>query len=161
MKDQNGEPLQQDLTRLEDELRELDQPQAPADLEGRLLAAIPGESIRVGAKPTRRHYYRTIGWAAALVIAMGALIYYHNRMPDSGVMSSQPFQIVSQTDIAEIIQKEVTSARLLASANILAQQPTGISFAQDTYRYLIESYPDTTAGQEAKKLLVKQDKEIQ
>ena len=143
------------MNELEAALRNLERPAAAGDLAERLMAAIPegagaGDLPRIG-----RRWYRAAGWAAALMMGLGGVIYYVMTAEiDESVM------IDSQAALIQEIEAETMSARLLASANILAEQPAGIAFAEDTYRYLTESYPDTTAGQEAKKLLEKNDKEM-
>ena len=119
------------------------------------MAAIP-EGVGTGELPhVGRRWYQVAGWAAALMMGLGGVIYYVMTAEiDESVM------IDSQAALIQEIEAEAMSARLLVSAKILAQNPGGISVAQDTYRYLIESYPETTAGQEAKRLLEKEDKEM-
>jgi len=134
----------------------MERPAAPRDLAERLVAAIPeGVGIKE-AQSIGYKWYWMARWAAVVMIGLGGIILY---VIDAG--KDEPVEVDRQAALVAAIEAEATSARLLASAKILAGQPAGLSYAEDTYQYLIESYPETTAGMEAKKLLEQKDKEMQ
>ncbi|KPK78168.1 MAG: hypothetical protein AMJ79_00645 [Phycisphaerae bacterium SM23_30] len=153
MKDQNGKLPSFDLKSLEDELKKLPPPPIPADLESRLLEAIPAASVPTA--PARRTglLYRAAALAAVLVFALTALHYLNPDRFDSQNQAVESIPVVRNEEIMRTIEAETISARLLASAHILARQAGGESFARDTYQYLADFYPDTAAGREALKLI--------
>ena len=153
--DMNKRNHDREMEKLEEALRGMERPTAPGDLAERLVAAIP-EGVGIGDSGlVAGRWYMVLRWAAVVMIGLGGIIFY---VTDSG--NNAMVEMDHQAGLVEAIEAEAMSARLLASANILAKQPAGLSYAEDTYRYLIESYPETTAGQEAKQLLEKKDKEM-
>ncbi len=153
MKDKNGEFDLSELKTLEDELRKLPPPPVPDDLESRLLKAIPTAPGSTVIRWKPRLVYRAASMAAALVFALGALYYLDLDRSASHTETIESIPVVRNEEIMRTIEAETTSARLLASANILFRQAGGESFARETYQYLAENYPDTVAGREAMQLI--------
>ena len=116
--------------------------------------------VATGAREPTRSIYEVVGWAAVLIFGMGISLYYFKGLvipPKEPVASAA---LVNQEEILRSIESEALSVQLWASANMLAQYQQGRPIAEKTYQYLAQMYPDTTAGQEAKRLLEKKVKEM-
>jgi hypothetical protein len=132
------ESKNKEIERLEAELRQLPKPSVPADLEARLLAAIPKNTKR----PHRFRYAKiaaAASLAAGLLIALSFFFFDAERKPG-------PRQSVADMNLQ--IQRESIAARLNAATQILASQPGGKKIAEETYRYLAANYPDTEIGKQ-------------
>ena len=86
---------------------------------------------------------------ACAVLAGGAALYVWMVRPRTGP-GVGPAPSFSAEQVARIIRREGASARLAASAQILAEQPGGREYAARAFRYVTEAYPDTVAGKAAK-----------
>ena len=53
---------------------------------------------------------------------------------------------MSEVDIDRVIEREAIAARLLASANILSNEPGGKHDSAKIQRHIASFYPDTSAG---------------
>jgi predicted anti-sigma-YlaC factor YlaD len=104
-----------------------------------------GELIRV---PGRRKIKR-LRWlryaAVAAVILIVATVSVMWRAP---VKPQRPELTFAQ--IERSITESATAARLLAAAELLAESPATRPLVRQQYRYIVETYPETTAAAEAK-----------
>lgn len=128
---------------LERELRQVEQPEVPPEVERRLLSVVSAGRCQP-VRFLRPHGNRRVA-AVAACLAVGlacivwwAAITFTTRDKGGAELSSR--------QIAIMIQREVDSARLCASAQVLSEQPGGGEFAEDILRYVAETYPDTLAA---------------
>lgn len=147
--DENETQKPLSLESLEAQLRGLPSPKVPEGLEARLTAGIPAGPHKTVADRPRR-YGLAVGAAIAagvLLVALASLVQHGTERPgDSG----GPVIAVSD-DPREMIEREAASARLLAAARILAQQPGMQAEAQETYEYVARTYGDTSVARESLK----------
>jgi hypothetical protein len=139
------EPLH--LKTLEAQLRNLPAPKVPDHLEARLVAAIPTGSHKVVARRPGRYWLPvSAAVAAGILLAAWASLHHHGtvRPADSG----RPL-LASTDDPRELIEREAASARLLAAARILDQQPGMQAAAAETYEYVARTYADTSVAKES------------
>jgi len=136
---------------LEDRLRGL-QPPVPANLEAKLLAAIPKHQQAAVADTGRRRRAAWVwaaaagGLAAAAVVLVTVLTQVSRctAPPDSRVITAG----AAGGNLKHMIQREETSARLLASTRILAGQDGTEEYVSRTLAYIAREYPDTIAARE-------------
>ena len=97
---------------------------------------------------SRRLAFRRPAVAAACVVvaAVGVLCVWTARPKDAPHARPAPPLTAAQAE--RMIDREGAAARLAASAQILADQPGGEQYADIVFSYLIEAYPDTSAGRE-------------
>ena|GEM_PF-4448960 len=128
---------------LERELRQIEQPEVPPEVERRLLTLVsagrrePVSFLRFGGNR------RLLAVAACLAVGLACVLWWAAATfttRDKGRAE------LSSREIAIMIQREVDSARLCASAQVLLEQPGGREFAEDILRYVAETYPDTLAS---------------
>ena len=87
--------------------------------------------------------------AACLALAVGLTVLVlasrtaRTGAPPAGV------QISPAARTARLIEREAASAKLAASAQILADSPGGQQFASAAFQYLAHTYPQTTMGKQA------------
>ena len=93
--------------------------------------------------------YTAVAAAACVLIAVGG---YFLLDRDANVeTTAKPKEV--QLTFAEIqrqISESARAARLLAATDILAKHSSSQQIVKDQYSYIIETYPKTTAGIEAK-----------
>lgn len=97
------------------------------------------ETIRIPA-PARTTQRSWLRYVAAAIIIISAIFITTN-------MTEKPPE--NQPTFAEIEQKITeagNAARLLAATDILAKYPDTKTVANRQYRYILETYPDTTAA---------------
>ena len=86
-----------------------------------------------------------------LVIGSGLYLYqldHSSRTESDGRLSS-----MTNKELLRVLEREAMSARLVASAHMLSQQPECSRLARDTYRHVAEEYRDTRAGGRARRFL--------
>ena len=54
----------------------------------------------------------------------------------------------------QMLDREELAARLAASAQVLADQPGAEEYAQRSFRYLAEVFPNTAAGKDAARKVI-------
>jgi hypothetical protein len=133
------DPDNKELERLETELRQLPQPSLPADLEARLLTAIPKPVVK-------RRRFRILGFGLAAAAA-GLLIAFAIFFVE-GERKRKPQSRLAAVDVNRLLLRECAAARLNAATQILATKPGGKKIAEETYRYLARNYPDTQTGKQ-------------
>ena len=105
----------------------------------------PTETIRIAA-PTRtsRRSWRRYAAAAAAVLVVSAIsiVWCITRSPST----RQP----TFAEIERKITEAGNAARLLAAADLLNGYSEAGNIAQRQYRYIVETYPDTSAASKAK-----------
>ena len=90
----------------------------------------------------RRGVLRGTAVAAILFLAASALFRYLPLHPASLQLTAEHVEFQ--------IEAEASAARLLATAELLAQKPHAQALAQQQYQYLLDHYPATRAGIQTK-----------
>ena len=96
--------------------------------------------------------------ALALVIVLlglvvGAGLYLYQLGRSSPAESDGQLSSRTNEEVLHVLERETMSARLMASAHMLSQQPGCIELARDARRYIADEYHDTRAGEAAKRSL--------
>lgn len=137
------------LETLEAQLRQLPSPEVPDGLRDRLMAGIPARQATGKDRLRRvwswRYLAPTASLAAGLTLAVFVTRFYmhHAHTPARPSGSS-----IVEIDVKRMIEREATSARLAATARILAQQPSTQIEAQKTYEYIAKAYGDTAIARQ-------------
>lgn len=114
-------------------------------------AAADLEDVQIAFPPAKRPIVlrRLAAVAACLALAVGLTVsiwsYYTRQTP--GPLAT--LQVPSAVRAARLIEREAASAKLAASAQILADSPGGQQFAASAFQYLAQTYPQTTMGKQA------------
>ncbi|MCK4851141.1 MAG: zf-HC2 domain-containing protein [Phycisphaerae bacterium] len=87
--------------------------------------------------------------AACLALAVGltVLIWTSRTRQTPGPLAT--VQVPPAVRAARLIEREAASAKLAASAQILADSPGGQEFASAAFQYLAQTYPQTAMGKQA------------
>jgi predicted anti-sigma-YlaC factor YlaD len=103
------------------------------------------EQIRAPGLPktTKTHWLRYAAVAASILIVLTAFVIRRAQ-----VKPERPEVTLAQ--IERKIAESATAARLLAAADLLAECPGARSIANQQYRYIAETYPETTAASKAR-----------
>lgn len=104
--------------------------------------ALPLRKRRVALK-------RLAAVAAGVVLATSALIWIWSARTTDSRGPMETGEITSASEAARFIEREGASAKLAATAQILANVPGGQEAASGTFRYLAHTYPETVMGKEA------------
>jgi hypothetical protein len=139
-------PSRDELERL---LRRLPAPPVPPGLEAKLLAQTPSAgSVRQPTKRTRWWIAAAgLGAAAAAVIVGLVLLREPTAAPPPPANSTASrLSAMSPADIRRAIEREAAAARLVASAEMLAQDPCGQKEALKMFSYVRQEYGDTAAA---------------
>jgi hypothetical protein len=135
----------QDGTDLERRLRSLPKPKVPDDLEAKLLEQIPSFA-RAEASGGQTGWWCVAAGVGAVAAGLLLVVLFHGGpSPELSAPTRATFAM-SEQEIQRIIDRETISARLLASAEILARQPGGERDAAKTREYIARTYPDTSAA---------------
>ncbi len=111
-------------------------------------------------QPRRRRLQVAVGLAACVAVLLAAAGWWRfsGEPPDGSVPriaeiepAAPPAPVAppapaEEIDLVELIAREGRSARLAAAARLLAAQPGLESYQDQAERYLLETYPDTTAA---------------
>ena len=93
--------------------------------------------------PRRRQWVlRGTAVAAILFLAASAVFRYMPSHPASPQLTAERVEFQ--------IEAEASAARLLATAELLAHKPHAQALAQQQYQYLLDHYPATRAGIQAR-----------
>lgn len=102
------------------------------------------ENIRIPAAKTRKiRWPRYTAIAASILVVAITSVVWHTLIRPKG----------SELTFAEIERKITESgsaARLLAAAELLSENPKTETIVKQQYRYIVETYPETTAAAKAK-----------
>jgi hypothetical protein len=153
MTGENSKPAQDMAKHVERYLRRLPQPKVPPAVEDRLLSVFPAIERETISHRGSQRYRNVAALAACLILAFGAISYWCAITFSTKPQPKKVTAAYAGQDISRIIQREVITARLQASAQILSEQPGGGQLAEDTFRYLATAYPDTVAGKEIGNLI--------
>lgn len=85
---------------------------------------------------SQRPYLRIAALAASIALLVSAALLWRPMTPSPGRQLS-PLAVASQVDRVGI------AAQLLAAADLLAEQPGGLAYASEGYRYVATHYSDT------------------
>lgn len=140
-------------------LRRLPQPKVPPDVEERLLSVFPVIEPENTSRRRLRRYRNAAALAACLILAVGAVSYWCAITFNTRPEPEEPTAAYAEQDISRIIQREVITARLQASAQILSEQPGGKQLAEDAFRHIATAYPDTVVGKEIGNLIFERNEQ--
>jgi hypothetical protein len=138
---------------VERHLRRLPQPKVPPAVEERLLSVFPAIEPENTSRRRLRRYRNAAVLAACLILAVGAVSYWCATTFSTKPQPKEPTAAYAEQDISRIIQREVITARLQASAQILSEQPGGGKLAEEAFRHIATAYPDTVVGKEIGNLI--------
>jgi len=102
--------------------------------------AIRIPTLRKVRKHSRLHYAAIA--ASILLVVMTSLVWRALVKPESTE--------ITFAEIERRITESATAARLLAATELLAEVPGAQSIVDKQYRYIIETYPETTAATKVK-----------
>ena len=114
-------------------------------------AAVNLEDVQIAFPPAKRPIVlkRLAAVAACLALAVGlTVLIWLSRTPGTPPPSAIA-QISPAARAARLIEREAASAKLAASARILADSPGGQEFAASAFQYLAHTYPETAMGKQA------------
>ena len=103
--------------------------QPPASLDTRII------------RPRR---FRIIPLAAVATLVVAAILVTVLSLPTKQKPGQQ--ELAHETDLEQIIAREGISAQLLATANLLAEQPEGYAMGLERFRQIVDDYPNTQAA---------------
>ena len=140
-------------------LRRLPQPKVPTDVEERLLSVFPAIEPENTSHRRLQRYRNAAVLAACLILAVGAVSYWCAITFSTNPEPKGPTAAYGEQDISRIIQREVITARLQASAQILSEQPGGKQLAEEAFRHIATAYPDTVVGKEIGNLIFERNEQ--
>ena len=121
----------------------------PMELKERILKLVKTKAISLSLpkKDKESHWirYAVIAAAASVLIAAGS--YF---LLDSDIDIKPKEAQLSFAEIERQISQSARAARLLAAADMLAKHSSTEQIVREQYRYITETYPQTTAAAEAK-----------
>ena len=114
-------------------------------------AAVNVEDVQIAFPPAKRPIVlrRLAAVAACLALAVGLTVLVWLSGTPGTPPPSAIAQISPAARAARLIEREAASAKLAASAQILADSPGGQQFASAAFQYLAQTYPQTTMGKQA------------
>jgi predicted anti-sigma-YlaC factor YlaD len=92
---------------------------------------------------------RSIPWTKYAAAAAGIILLLTTSVVWRTLMKPVEKKI-NFADIERSITEAGNAARLLAATELLAEYPDAQSIVKDQYRYIIETYPETSAANKAK-----------
>ena len=103
------------------------------------------EEIHVPLPLKRRkiHWTKYVAAAAGIILLLTTSILWRALIRPSQ-------KEINFADIERRITEAGTAARLLAATELLTEYPDAQSIVKDQYRYIVETYPETSAANEAK-----------
>jgi anti-sigma factor RsiW len=109
------------------------------------------EDIQLPAvKRTPIRWIRPAAAAAVVLFVAGLLIVFQTLQT---APSEQTITASSIEEIERQINQATIAAKLLATADLLTQDPENQNIVQDQYFHIIETYPNTSAAEKAKLLI--------
>jgi len=108
------------------------------------------EPLNLGRR-SRRLELRWATLAASILIALGGvLIWQAISPPEKQIVPTPATPEPTFAEIEQAVNRATDAAILFASADILANQPNGQTYAMERYEYLISKYTETEYAQKAK-----------
>lgn len=141
---------------IEKQLKRIPKPKIPPDLEKRLLLTIPQKVYEAPPEVPSRFWRIAIAVAACMIITISVVSYWFKMMQNTNPKQEDVIIQFNDDEIQRVIDREVIAARLLASAKVLNEQPYGRQLANNTYGYIADVYPETSAGNLAKNIMGKE-----
>jgi len=92
---------------------------------------------------------RSIPWTKYAAAAAGIIILLTTSILWQVLIKPQEKEI-NFADIERRITEAGNAARLLAATELLAEYPNAQTIVKEQYRYIVETYPETSAANEAK-----------
>jgi len=92
---------------------------------------------------------RKIRWPRYAAVAAGILLVLTTSIVWRRLVKPTRKE-VSFADIERRITESASAARLLAAAELLTEYPDAQSIVKEQYRYIIQTYPETSAANKAK-----------
>jgi len=92
---------------------------------------------------------RNIPWTRYAAAAAGIILLLTTSVVWRTLMKPVEKEI-NFADIERRITEAGTAARLLAATELLTEYPDAQSIVKDQYRYIVETYPETSAANKAK-----------
>jgi len=92
---------------------------------------------------------RNIPWTRYAAAAAGIILLLTTSILWRALMKPVEKEI-NFADIERSITEAGTAARLLAATELLADYPDAQSIVKQQYRYIVETYPETSAAEKAK-----------
>ncbi|HUT45687.1 MAG TPA: zf-HC2 domain-containing protein [Sedimentisphaerales bacterium] len=107
------------------------------------LAEIDNIRIPAARKTRRIHWTRYAAIAASISLVVTASVVWRTLIrPEEAE--------ITFAEIEREITESASAARLLAATELLAEYPDAQPIADQQYRYIAETYPETTAANKAK-----------
>lgn len=103
------------------------------------LAETENISIRTSRKVKKISWFRYAAIAASVLLVITTSIVWRS------LVKPEPTEITF-ADIERQITESASAARLLAATDMLAEVPDAQSIVDQQYRYIVETYPETTAA---------------
>ena len=107
------------------------------------LAETEAIRIPISRKAGKSHWPRYAAIAASILLVVTCSIVWRVLVRPE---SREP----TFAEIERKITEAGSAARLLAATELLAEYPDAQSIVKEQYRYIVETYPETTAAAEAK-----------
>ena len=92
---------------------------------------------------------RSIPWTKYAAAAAGIILLLTTSVVWQTLMKPAEKEI-NFADIERSITEASTAARLLAATELLTQYPDAQTIVKEQYRYIVETYPETSAADKAK-----------
>ncbi len=92
---------------------------------------------------------RKVRWPRYAAIAAGILLVLTTSVLWRALVRPAKKELTF-AEIERKINESGTAARLLAAAELLAEYPDAQSIVKEQYRYIVETYPETSAAAKAK-----------
>jgi len=92
---------------------------------------------------------RKVRWPRYAAVAAGILLVLTTSIVWRALVRPVKKELTF-TEIEREIIESGSAARLLAAAELLAEYPDAQSILKEQYRYIVETYPETSAAAEAK-----------
>ena len=103
------------------------------------------ETIRI---PTSTKV-RKLSWFHYAALAASILLVVTTSIVWRVIVKPEPTEVTFE-EIERRITESASAARLLAATELLAEVPDAQSIVDQEYRYIVETYPETTAANKAK-----------
>ena len=100
----------------------------------------------IPSKHSKIHWYRYAATAAGVVLLLTSSVVWRAFIRPAKPLKNE----INFADIERRINNAGNAARLLAATELLAEYPDSQSIVKDQYRYIVETYPDTSAADKAK-----------
>ena len=101
------------------------------------------DEVPIRQKTRKIHWFRYAAVAASILIVVACSIVWRE-------MSRPPKAELSFEEIERSIAESASAARLLAATELLSEYPDAKEIVEQQYRYIAETYPQTSAAAKIK-----------